>query len=77
MAESNLHRLSEAETLFRSALEGRRRVLGADHPDTLVAAYNLALTLEAEKQFKEAEKLYESPFSSGDASSARIIPASS
>ena len=37
---SNLHaqgKYAEAEPLFRTALEIRRRVLGEDHPDTAPA----------------------------------------
>jgi hypothetical protein len=34
-------KLSDAESHFREALEGRRRVLGKEHPDTLVSKGNL------------------------------------
>ena len=38
-------RPSEAEPLYREALEGRRRVLGDDHPDTLISVNNLGAML--------------------------------
>ncbi len=34
-------KLVEAEPYFREALQGRRRVLGTDHPDTLNTFKNL------------------------------------
>ena len=37
-------RLSEAEPLFRSALEGYRRVFG-DHPNSLNSVNNLAIII--------------------------------
>jgi hypothetical protein len=37
----SLDRLAEAETLSRQAFETSRRTLGADHPTTLRAIYNL------------------------------------
>ena len=37
------HKYEEAEAMLRAAFESRRKVLGTDHPDTNVAANNLAL----------------------------------
>ena len=34
-------KLGLAETFLRRALEGRERILGRDHPDTLQSVYNL------------------------------------
>ncbi len=34
-------RYDEAEKLNRETLDIRRRVLGADHPDTAISTYNL------------------------------------
>jgi len=48
---------AEAEQIQRSALEGRRRVLGPDRPDTLDSMGELAITLSYEKKFDEAGKL--------------------
>ena len=35
----------EAEPLFRESLDGRREVLGVQHPDTLTSCSNLAVLL--------------------------------
>ena len=43
-----------AEPLFTECLLGRRRVLGADHPDTRVTANNLGLLKKAMGQTAEA-----------------------
>jgi len=48
---------SEAERLQRQALEGRRRVLGPDNPDTLDSTGELAITLSYEKKFGEVQQL--------------------
>jgi len=39
--------LAEAEPLFRRALEGREKQLGASHPDMLASVNNLAAFLQA------------------------------
>jgi tetratricopeptide (TPR) repeat protein len=51
-------RYSAAEPLFRQALEARERLLGRDHPYTLLSANNLALLLNAKGDFVTAEPLY-------------------
>jgi hypothetical protein len=38
-------------------LEAKKRVLGAEHPDTLVSMANLALTYKNQGRWKEAEEL--------------------
>jgi hypothetical protein len=38
-------------------LEARKKVLGTDHPDTLLAMGNLASTYSAQGRQKEAEEL--------------------
>jgi non-specific serine/threonine protein kinase/serine/threonine-protein kinase len=48
---------SEAEKEEREILAIRRRVLGTQHPDTLVSMTNLASTLDNERQYLEAERL--------------------
>ena len=35
----------------------RKRVLGAEHPDTLTAASNLAASLKSQEKYDEAEKM--------------------
>ena len=49
---------SEAEPLFREALETRERVLGADHPDTAASYNNVASNLDAQGRYEEAEPLF-------------------
>ncbi len=46
-----------ADSLFARAVEIRRRVLGAEHPDTLRSMSSLANTLWSEGRYAEAEKL--------------------
>lgn len=53
-------KLREAEDLYRSGLQGREKVLGCDHPETLTAAHNLSLILEAQRKFTDAEELFRS-----------------
>jgi hypothetical protein len=55
---SNQGRLFEAKPLYRDALEGRRRVLGNDHPNTLTSMNNLAVLLKAQGKLSEVEPLY-------------------
>ena len=46
-----------AELLYRRALEGREKALGAEHPDTLTSVSNLGLLLDDKGQYEEAEEL--------------------
>ena len=48
-------RLEEAEIMYRRALEGRERLLGSEHPDTLGSVNNLGALLQNLGQLKEAE----------------------
>ena len=50
-------KLAEAEPLYRRALEGRTRQLGADLLDTLQTVANLALLLMGQGKLTEAESL--------------------
>jgi hypothetical protein len=50
-------RFNEAEILFTEALEMRKRVLGAEHPDTLNSMNNLTSTYSNQGRWKEAEEL--------------------
>lgn len=51
-------RPKEAEQLYRDALDGYRRVFGAEHPDTLRARMGLADRLADEARYDDAEKIY-------------------
>jgi Flp pilus assembly protein TadD len=48
----------QAEPLLVEALEKRRRVLGQDHPDTLVSINDLGLLRENQGRLDECERLY-------------------
>jgi len=43
--------------LMREALERRRKVLGADHPDTLASTYNLAVAEYRAERYTDAERV--------------------
>ena len=43
---------------FKRALEARERVLGSEHPDTLVSVNDLAVLYQTEKRYAEAEPLF-------------------
>jgi tetratricopeptide (TPR) repeat protein len=51
-------KLSEAEPLYREALEARRRTLGDTHPSTLASISNMAVLLQDQGKLSEAEPLY-------------------
>lgn len=48
----------EAEKMHRRALKGMEKLLGFEHPNTLVNVNNLAVVLRSQRKYKEAEKLY-------------------
>jgi tetratricopeptide (TPR) repeat protein len=48
-------KLAEAVSMCRQALDGRRRVLGAEHPDTLWSQLFLGLFLYEQNQYDKAE----------------------
>ena len=50
-------RLNEAEIVFTEVMETRKKVLGAEHPDTLASMANLASTFRNQGRWKEAEEL--------------------
>ncbi|MFC7388454.1 tetratricopeptide repeat protein [Sphaerisporangium rhizosphaerae] len=52
-----LGELQRARTVEEQALEGRRRVLGADHPDTLTSMSDLAITLREMGELQQARAL--------------------
>ena len=49
---------AEAEPLFKRALEAKERVLGKDHPATLISVSNLATLYDDQGRYSEAEPLY-------------------
>jgi tetratricopeptide (TPR) repeat protein len=49
---------AEAEQIFGEVLNVKRRVLGNEHPDTLMVRSNLAVCLGYQKKHAEAEKIY-------------------
>ena len=56
-------RYALAEPLCEEALSIRRRVLGADHPDTAISLNNLANLYQAQRRYHDAEPLYEKALS--------------
>ncbi|KAL2859978.1 purine and uridine phosphorylase [Aspergillus lucknowensis] len=54
----NQGRWNEAEKLFVQVIETSKRVLGADHPDTLSSMANLASTYRNQGRWNDAEKLF-------------------
>jgi tetratricopeptide (TPR) repeat protein len=46
-----------AEEMNRRALEGREKVLGVEHPDTLNSVSNLALVLQNQGKYEAAEEM--------------------
>ncbi|KAE8134606.1 hypothetical protein BDV38DRAFT_273463 [Aspergillus pseudotamarii] len=48
----------EAEAIHRHGLAGLEKVLGLDHPDTLISVNNLGSVLESQGNYKEAEGMY-------------------
>ena len=56
---NSIGRLDEAEELYRKALGIRRRILGNEHPNTLLSMNNLATVLQRNKdKWSEAEALF-------------------
>eukprot|EP00808_Paulinella_micropora_P014366 g1766.t1 len=47
-----------AEPLYRRALQGREKTLGAGHPDTLISVNNLGVFLKQQGKLAEAELLH-------------------
>ena len=50
-------RYAEAERLYRTVLDDRRRILGDDHPDTLATRHRLARIIGQRGRYGEAEEL--------------------
>lgn len=54
----NMVQTSNTEEMYRRALEGRERVLGVEHPNTLTSVGNLALVLRELGKYAAAEEMY-------------------
>ena len=50
-------RWNEAEKLFVQVMDMRKKLLGAEHPDTISSMANLARTYQKQRRWNEAEKL--------------------
>ena len=50
--------LEDAEPLYREALNNSRRILGDDHPSTLISISNMAGFLDSQGNLEEAEPLF-------------------
>lgn len=50
--------MKEAEDLIVQVKEMRKMVLGTEHPDTLTSMRNLALMLQDQGRWKDAEELF-------------------
>ena len=50
---------ADAERIGREVLAARRRVLGEEHPDTLISASDLAMSLSLQAKYAEAEAMLE------------------
>lgn len=51
-------RYNEAEELFLQVMETTKRVLGDEHPETLISMNNLSFIYSKQSQWKEAEELF-------------------
>lgn len=52
----NRLKYADAETMFRRVVEGREKVLGRNHPDTVTGADNLAIVLRHQGKFAEGRR---------------------
>jgi len=53
---------SQAQPLFQKALDTRRRLLGAENPDTLTSMERLARTFERQGRYQQSEELMRETF---------------
>eukprot|EP00808_Paulinella_micropora_P025752 g71322.t1 len=51
-------KLAEADPLYRRAMQGSEKTLGAEHPSTLTSVYNLVCLLKKQSKLAEADALY-------------------
>jgi len=52
-------RYADAKPLLQRVLKARDRVLGANHPDTLMSVSNLGVLYQAQERYAEAKRLFE------------------
>lgn len=45
--------------MLRRALDGKEKVLGKEHPDTLISVYVFAFVLQAQGRYDESSILYQ------------------
>jgi len=50
---------TEAEAMHKHTLQLKEKVLGKDHPDTLVSMNNLAESLRQQRKYAEAEAIHQ------------------
>jgi tetratricopeptide (TPR) repeat protein len=55
----NQGKYEAAEEMNRRALEGQEKVMGMEHPHTLISVYCLAYLLQAKGQYDDASVLYQ------------------
>ena len=63
--EYALGEYEQARALHEATLARQRRVLGEDHPDTLITGNNLAVDLDALGQYEQARTLTEDTLAAG------------
>ncbi len=51
----NMGQISNAEEMYRRAMEGYEKVLGVEHPSTLISVNNLASVLQDQGKYEAAE----------------------
>ncbi|KAI4592830.1 hypothetical protein KJ359_010383 [Pestalotiopsis sp. 9143b] len=57
-SHDKLGKYAESAEMHREALQLRKLVLGAKHPDTLESMNNLAMVLDSQGKYEEAEKMH-------------------
>ena len=65
---------AQAEALYSQTLEIQRRVLGPEHPDTLMSMNNLAIVYFAEASTRRPRRSTARPWRSSAACWVRSIP---
>ncbi|KAJ6014714.1 TPR-like protein [Penicillium herquei] len=58
-AYRQLGKYDDAEVMCRRALQAREKILGKEHPDTLISINDLGLVLERQGRYEEAEAIHQ------------------
>jgi hypothetical protein len=66
-------RLAEAEPYSRKALEGRRRVLGDEHPDTLNSIHTMGVLLRSQGRLADAQPYYREALATAERLRTEVI----